>query len=205
MRVHVRCGNHLKCLQKLAEHKNGLVPPSFSYLVYKLQEPPKTPQNSMNCPLRAITPRSGLRAGENYCRQEVIFSFFGERGERGEMCAAHICEIRSTRLSSTCDKALYKGSYSSRKAGLIQLEVLPSFYLAKLNFAKVVGKYCKYPRGTRPSTTPSKSIKSDRTSSGLPQLFLQYCPVQLFIQLLSHFQYRLSAQFRLAEWRLSHT
>ena len=39
----------------------------------------------MNCPLGAITPRSGLPGVENYCRREVIFSFWQHlsRGGRG--------------------------------------------------------------------------------------------------------------------------
>ena len=146
----------------------------------------------MNCPLGAITPRSGpWQAQKIIAAARSNFLFLAAALSGGNVCG-FIFAIRSNKiminlwLSTVVDWKLF-----ITKSLANPIRSFAEFLFGRIKFCKSWGKYCKYPRGTLPNTTRSKSIKSDRTSSEL-RLFLQYSPIQLFIQLLSHSQYPVS-------------
>ena len=145
-----------------------------------------------------------ITPGSNPCSIIVVFRVFHKtfhRHFKWTLVAVCKCRARSgsgrrregnkcwylqsdkTRLSSTSDSAQLAQTYSSRKAPLIQLEVLHSFYLAKLNFAKVWCNICKSPPHSAAAPAPqlwsNQSNPSGRRAGA--RLFAQFRDTTVFL------------------------
>ena len=149
----------------------------------------------MNCPLGAITPRSGLPGVENYCRREVIFSFWQHlsRGGRGGW-GRNVCfifAIRSNKIMINLWLGTVDWKLFITKSPANPIRSFAEFLFGRIKFCKSWGQILQISAGTLPNTTRNKSIKSDRTSREL-RVFAIFPDPTFYRQLLSRSQYSLS-------------